>query len=103
MRRHTGSGLRRLLALLAAAAAAALLPAAAAAPTAKPKLSDKTLYQILYVEPNHYLQSLGNVSPGSSRMHKRCLLHLAQNSHTFLARPRLHAPLLLRLAPRPCR
>lgn len=65
MHRNAGGGLRRLLVLVAAAAATtALLPATAAAPAAKPKLSDKTLYQILYVEPNHYLQSLGNVRFG---------------------------------------
>lgn len=58
---HTG----RLVFLLAFAAVAAISlpsPTAAAVDKGGVKLSDKTLYQILYVEPNHYLQSLGNVS-----------------------------------------
>ncbi|KAL4857117.1 Allantoate deiminase 2 [Chlorella vulgaris] len=63
---HTG----RLVFLLAFAAVAAISlpsPIAAAVDKGGVQLSDKTLYQILYVEPNHYLQSLGNISdiPGS--------------------------------------
>ncbi|EFN53618.1 hypothetical protein CHLNCDRAFT_53494 [Chlorella variabilis] len=63
MASRTGPG------LLFAAGAIILLAGgvAAAAADKRPQLSDETLYQLLYVEPNHYLQSLGNISdvPGS--------------------------------------
>ena len=60
MASRTGPG------LLFAAGAIILLAGgvAAAAADKRPQLSDETLYQLLYVEPNHYLQSLGNVRQG---------------------------------------
>ncbi|KAL4419269.1 hypothetical protein ABPG77_004827 [Micractinium sp. CCAP 211/92] len=62
------SGMHVLLA--AAAVAACLLPAAAAAGAAAaavdaflpPRLPDAALFQLLYREPNHFLQALGNIS-----------------------------------------
>lgn len=56
-------------ALLTVAVAACLLPVAAAAgaaavpdPLKPPQLSDAALFLLLYQEPNHFLQALGNVS-----------------------------------------
>lgn len=56
-------------ALLTVAVAACLLPVAAAAgaaavpdPLKPPQLSDAALFLLLYQEPNHFLQALGNIS-----------------------------------------